>query len=390
MRSSKNAQKNVLVIGMLDSVHFSRWLSQFEEDDINFTVFASKKFKNLSSGLHKQLGRRNNVDFKIYSNFPSLRLVGYWDYLKYNIVGKCLKYFSREQSLSRLINKRSFDFIHCVEIQGAGYLLNFVDPSRLKFSKVIMTNWGSDLFYFKDFDQHRTRIERCLSLADLYSAECFRDYKIARSLGFKGADLPCIPNAGGFELSKIMKNKVPPSKRTQIIVKGYGGLFGRAQVLISLIPHLVERFPEITFYMYSVTDDVLKLISDLPNGIRSKIIVRQVSNPVPHKELLEEFSKSRVYIGCSISDGISTSFLESLICGSYPIQTNTSCANEWIELGAIASSIPLNSEILLKEILKSLSDDAYVDVAAIENRNIAERYLSKEVIKLKATEFYRA
>ena len=131
------------------------------------------------------------------------------------------------------------------------------------------------------------------------------------------------------------------------------------------------------------------MISDLPTGIRAKIIVRRVSNPVPHKELLEEFSKSRVYIGCSISDGISTSFLESLICGCYPIQTNTSCANEWIELGAIASSIPLNSEILLNEILKSLSDDAYVDVAAIENRNIAERYLSKEVIKLMAKEFYR-
>jgi glycosyltransferase involved in cell wall biosynthesis len=186
-----------------------------------------------------------------------------------------------------------------------------------------------------------------------------------------------------------MKNEVLPSKRSQIIVKGYGGIFGRAQIIISLIPNLVARFPEITFFIYSVTDDVLKLINDLSHDIRAKIIIHQVSNPVPHEKLLEEFSKSRIYIGCSISDGISTSFLESLICGSYPIQTNTSCANEWIELGAVASIIPLNSEILLNEVLKSLSDDAYVNVAAIENRKIAERYLSKEVIKLKAAEFYR-
>jgi hypothetical protein len=49
--------------------------------------------------------------------------------------------------------------------------------------------------------------------------------------------------------------------------------------------------------------------------------------------MYENFANSRIYIGASRSDGISTSFLEALVLGAYPIQTNTSCGNEWVEKG---------------------------------------------------------
>jgi glycosyltransferase involved in cell wall biosynthesis len=107
-----------------------------------------------------------------------------------------------------------------------------------------------------------------------------------------------------------------------------------------------------------------------------------------HEELSKIFEKSRIYIGCSISDGISTSFLEALARGVYPIQTNTSCANEWIEKGAIGSIISLN-EIELENALKAaIEDDALVSKAAIANLSVIESHAKVSHIQKASLNFY--
>jgi glycosyltransferase involved in cell wall biosynthesis len=113
------------------------------------------------------------------------------------------------------------------------------------------------------------------------------------------------------------------------------------------------------------------------------------SEPIPSNELAGIFQNSRVYIGCSVSDGISTSFLESLVSGAYPIQTNSSCASEWVTSGAIASVIPLDLEVLNKELRQALSDDELVDRAQTLNRELSAERLDFEVIKSKALTFYK-
>src|SRR5208282_406757 len=59
-----------------------------------------------------------------------------------------------------------------------------------------------------------------------------------------------------------------------------------------------------------------------------------------HEEMLRWHGRARVSIGLSISDAISTSFLEAIMMGSFPIQSNTSCANEWIKCGESGSLVP--------------------------------------------------
>ena len=53
-----------------------------------------------------------------------------------------------------------------------------------------------------------------------------------------------------------------------------------------------------------------------------------------HNELLELFRNSRIYIGLSKSDGISTSCIEAMTQGCIPIQSDSSCANEWFTDGS--------------------------------------------------------
>jgi len=383
-KDGTSAKKRILIIGMLDSVHLYRWLEQFKDENIDFSLFASKKYRFMNQSLSDLIGKRNSSRIEIVSFSFLMKFSGFLDYAIYVLFQK---YNFRGRRLSRLLRQNSYDYIHALEIQGAGYLLADVDSKLLKGSKVILTNWGSDIYYFQQFQEDMKKIREALSRSDFYSAECERDYKLARDFGFNGKDLPCIPNAGGFHLD-APNTALLPSNRRQIIVKGYGGTFGRAELPISLIPQIAANFPNYNFFVYSVTDDVLESINLLPCDVKQRIRISTVRERMGRDDFLREFGKSRVYIGCSISDGVSTSFLEAMIHGAYPIQTITSCAGEWVNKGYIASLVRLDRSEILNAILGALEDDIMVNHAARVNQDLAQNDLSYSRIRDQALTFY--
>ena len=383
MKSADRTQ--VLLIGMLDSIHVARWLAQFKDSSIDFFVFPSKKFRKIHPEL-VTLSKCNN--YKIFGLPYAQGIAGYLDFLRYVLPAKMGFLNLRQTSLSKILLRRKFDFVHVLELQGAGYLVDSLDVELLRYPSLIVTNWGSDIYFFKKFLDHERRIKSLLAKADYYSAECERDYQLARDLNFLGVDLPCIPNAGGFDLANSSQELSLPSNRKQILIKGYGGIFGRADLPISILELVAEEFPSYLFHFYSVTEDVQLLLDQLPEKLLSRIRITTVKQRIAHSEMLREFQKSRIYIGCSESDGVSTSFLEALTTGTYPIQTGTSCANEWVIKGAVASIVELTENSLLSAIRKALSDDSVVDDALMVNLSISKKYLSKEVIAHSAQQFY--
>lgn len=383
MKSADRTQ--VLLIGMLDSIHVARWLTQFKDSSIDFFVFPSKKFRKIHPEL-VTLSKCNN--FKIFGLPHTKGIAGYLDFLRYVLPTKMGFLTQRQRSLSKILLSRKFDFVHALELQGAGYLVDSLDVELLRHPSLIVTNWGSDIYFFRKFPDHERRIKSLLAKADYYSAECERDYQLARNLNFSGADLPCVPNAGGFDLVGSSQELPLPSHRKQILIKGYGGIFGRADLPISILELIAEEFPSYLFHFYSVTEDVQLLLNQLPDKLLSRIRITTVKQRIAHSEMLREFQKSRIYIGCSESDGVSTSFLEALTTGTYPIQTGTSCANEWVMKGAVASIIELTESSLLSAIREALSGDSVVDDASRVNFSISKKYLSNEVIAHSAQQFY--
>ena len=382
-------RKRVLVIAMIDSIHVGRWLEQFLDQEIDFVLFPSKKFRKVHPRIKNLLTSKSPMKVNLYQGKVFSGCYGYLDFALRVLPKKFLKLDMRYRALRRFIYKNKFDYIHCLEIQGAGYLLSdAIDDSVLIPSKIIVTNWGSDIYYFKEFKDHEARIRKTLAIADYYSAECIRDYRLARELGFKGADLPCIPNAGGFSNQRISMQRISASKRQQIVVKCYGGQFGRGKMALSVVSKVLEENAAVNVFFYSVTEDLIDLVKKLEARYQDRINYSTVSKPLPSSTLETIFDESRVYIGCSVSDGISTSFLESLISGSYPIQTNTSCANEWVAKGCIASVIELDEEILREELNKALYDDELVDRAQLANLKIAQEFLAFSQVKAIANQFY--
>ena len=377
-------KRKVLVVGMVDSIHLARWLSQFEGSDIEFTIFPSKRFKFIHEKMLNVVRNNPRIDFAGGLGNYLLRYSGYFDFLFFELIKSDL----RSRSLTRILKKTKFDYVHALEIQGAGYLAENALREINNKPKLILSNWGSDIFYFQSIPKHLKKIRFALKAADFYSAECVRDYRLAKLYGFTGEELPCIPIAGGFDESEFNLPKIKTSERNGIVIKSYGGRFGRGNLAIEAISDILPTNPKISVYFYSVTKDLEESVSKLKHAYPDRVDFSTLSRPLTHENLRKIFLNSRIYIGCSISDGISTSFLEALIYGAYPIQTDTSCANEWVEKGAKASLVQLDLNTIKLTLQISLSNDVMVNDAFASNANVARKYLGFKTISVFANSFY--
>ena len=127
-----------------------------------------------------------------------------------------------------------------------------------------------------------------------------------------------------------------------------------------------------------------KLVKDTQLNVRS---FRR--GELPHYELLSLFKSARIYIGISLSDGISVSLQEAMVCGAFPIQTNTSCADEWIVNGKSGFIVdPDNFMNLVSTIKTALIDDSLVDGAAEVNYLEARKKLDRSIISAVSHYFY--
>jgi glycosyltransferase involved in cell wall biosynthesis len=86
-------------------------------------------------------------------------------------------------------------------------------------------------------------------------------------------------------------------------------------------------------------------------------------------------------MGLSMSDAISTSFLEAIVMGAFPIQSCTSCANEWVTSGETAFLVPPEDpQVIADALRRALVDDHLVDKAAeMNNKMLRERLDYKKV-----------
>jgi glycosyltransferase involved in cell wall biosynthesis len=100
-------------------------------------------------------------------------------------------------------------------------------------------------------------------------------------------------------------------------------------------------------------------------------------------------SESSIFLGASKSDGISTTFLEALVSGCYAIQTNTSCANEWLDRGFIASIVETNSESIYNEIKRVIDNELLRIQAYDTNIGLAREQLDYNTIAQIALSFYK-
>jgi glycosyltransferase involved in cell wall biosynthesis len=368
---------------MFDSIHSAHWIERFVDSDVVIELYPSKKFRHLHPKIVNLLNESSNIKLSIKNRFIPLGLLGYFDFLLNEIFRKLGYSKNRLKRLQHHLNRSSIHFVHALEIQGAGYLTAKLSLSP--DSQLIVTNWGSDIYYFKNFEVDVIQIRNVLQKADRYSAECTRDYALARELGFTGLELPMIPNSGG---NSDISSEFKFQKEFLIVAKCYGGRFGRGDLAIKAVSKLLQEDRSFRVFFYSVSPEYEEEIKEMQWDYPGRIEFSTIRFGKSHPELMELFAKARIYLGCSISDGISTSFLEALSYGVYPIQTNTSCANEWVEKGIYASLVNLELEEISSELIGAATDWQSLDKMTSHNLQIVRRLLDPASIKSKSQTFY--
>jgi glycosyltransferase involved in cell wall biosynthesis len=106
-------------------------------------------------------------------------------------------------------------------------------------------------------------------------------------------------------------------------------------------------------------------------------------NTLNHTEILALFSKSRLYVGVSLSDGLSTSAIEAMAMGAFPIQSSTSCASEWFVEGVSGRSLfEISPSYIGKAITESFAEGTKLDDARKRNLEIvSSRFHSLQLSK---------
>jgi len=373
-------RKQILVIGMADSVHLARWLSQFIDQPIDFTLFPSSPHRRLHPIL-KNLITSTSQQMTVTLKPPSMK----WLALPLSALDIPFNNFFRSQLLRRLITQQKFDLIHVLELQHAGYLLLGTKLAP-NLPKVFITNWGSDIYWFQQFPKHKQKIIQLLNIARFYSAECQRDIEIVRQIGYTGKTMPVIPNSGGINLEEIPKNSLTPSQRKKIMIKGYTGFVGQALVALKACELAAKHLREYEVVIYSAS--IKSRIRALKLRHVHKVRVTILKKRTPHHEMLKHFSEARVYIGISLSDGISTSLLEAMATGCYPIQSDTSCANEWLTSNSSSIVSSGSIELISKALESALCDDRLVDETSEINLKTIDNLASIQYVRTVALDFY--
>jgi len=391
--SKQKTKRKILFVGMVDSVHVARWISQIGDQDWEIYLFPvewyvpNREFRKVSI-FGTKFFRPIYLDRSVrYIRWSSLSF--YLDRFSSRLTRKSITVF-HEQALLYAIQWIKPDIVHSLEFQHAGYLtLTANKKLGAKFPVWIATSWGSDIYLFGRLSEHQEVIREMMANCDYYSCECVRDIQLGRDMGYHGPLLPVLPSRGGFKIDNMMsfRQPGPVSKRKTIIVKGYQSWAGRALVAFRALRRSLDLLQSYSIVMYAVVEDV-KIAARLfeqETGIPVRIIPPQS----PEEEILRGFGSARIYIGLGISDGISTSLLEAMVMGAFPIQSCTACADEWIQDGKSGFIVPPEEpEEIGLAIRRALLDDALVDRAAELNERTARERLDYSVVQSQAIKIY--
>ena len=382
---------------MVNAIHTAHWISQIVDEGWEILLFPSQQRK-----LNPALPGIKVFNPNLFSLTPQKNrfFSGIWvspyfflESKLSHLLGRPLPGF-REYILSRVIQRYQPDLIHSLEMQQAGYMtLGAKKRLEGKFPKWAMTIWGSDVYLFGRLQNHKPRVQSVLTSCDYFGSETERDVSLARSLGFAGKVLPVLPASGAFDLEYCRKFIKPGlvSERRTIVLKGYQHFAGRALAGLRALAMCADLLQEYRVSIYGASPDV-QIAAEL-FSLETQIPVDIISTDMHEandEDILKAFGNARIAIGLSISDGVPRALLDAIVMGAYPIQSNTSAADEWIVDGRNGAMVPPEDPHIIADAMRlALKNDTLVNSAAEINSEIALERLTEQVIKPKVIDMYK-
>jgi glycosyltransferase involved in cell wall biosynthesis len=381
-QQTPSPRKSVLVVCMLDSIHTFRWLENFQDSQIDFYLFPSTPNRKIHQGVSdlKKNSESNQATYKLlYSRKYLSILLWALDLVCRNRLRGFL--------LDRANKKYKFDLTHAMELNHAGYIVSSTPKkSLLRDSEIISTIWGSDIFWFGRFKSHQKRLQRILRITNTLISECARDEKLARDLEFRGTFVKS-PSFFGFPKELLNRDLTPASSRKVILVKGYESFVGRASIALSALNQLQKEVQNFEIVVYSANRKTVKLVEKIRknSGLQIRVFKKRA---LDQQQMLDLFEQSRIHLAVSLSDGVPSTLLEAMLSGTFPIQTNTGCAEQWVVDGKSALLVNPDVAAVKEAILRAIADDTFIDSAQVENNLVCRTKINKDKVQQELISIY--
>ena len=254
--------------------------------------------------------------------------------------------------------------------------------------KWIYSSWGSDMYYYKDEEKIAGKMKKVLFRMDFMFTDCYRDFKIARDLGFTGEFLGAFPGGGGFDFNEMNPLLEPLAARKIIVIKGYQGKHGRCIRVLEAVMGLQNELRDYKIIVFGANDEVGIFVqgSQLRDWKNLEVV-----GIIPRSAVVKLMGKSLIYIGNSLSDGMPNTLLEAIIMGAFPIQANPGGATaEIIAHGKNGLLIenPENPEEIKIRILEALRNMKDVEQGIRYNIEKVKPTLEREFIRKQVLERY--
>ena len=390
----------ILFVAMSESIHSARWINQTA--DLGWDI---RLYDSTDSGYINAQLRTATVYHSMYGSQATLndgvKRKGWWLPTGRTFAKRMLKRWQPDyhvRRLARLIQDFQPDIIHSLEFQHSSYLVlearHWLQANGMKqFPTWIIQDWGNDLYLFSRLPEHKARIYELLQTADYYDAECERDIQTAQAIGMKAVPLPVLPNGTGVDIQTVTKIRQveKTSARRIIAVKGYQHWQGRVLFALRALALCADVLQGYKIVIYSAfPEEDISIAAELLSQ-EIGIAVEVMPHNQPHEEILGLFARARLFLCANITDGLSTAMVEAMSVGAFPIQSNTSCADEWIVDGETGFLVPPEDPpVIAASIRRALTDDNLVDRAAEHNAQVCAERLDAVKIRQQVIDIYQS
>lgn len=368
-------RKRVLLLAMADSAHVARWLEVNRNLPYEITLVSTSP----SRRIHPKI-----IELKHQTSGLTLRLPWALNHLALLLwVADRPMFFAnkiRGRLVAEIMRKKSFDLVHAMESQNGGYLLSevFQKIPNSRRPPVMLTLFGSDLFWFQRFEKHRQNLRELLANTTFLGTECTRDQSLSRQLGFQGRFLPLAP-AGGYwqENDKSSRDVLPPRERQTILIKGYQNKWGKGSTSLKALEGVGYQLANFKLVVYSAEGIVPFLARRTARRLGMKVRVFR-KHALSALEMQDLMAETRVHIGISTSDGLPAAVVEAAAMGAYIIQSDTSCTADWFNQEFWSSVHVDDVEQISRAIGKALENIDLLESAQKANlRTVATSFINR-------------
>lgn len=353
-------KRKIIFVAMQNSPHAAKWISALDPEDWEiyvFPVISGASVSELMPEYVQVIETRGQIRPE---NKRSVR------------------------QLAQAIKSINPVLIHSLEFQHASYLTLRAKSLIDDFPLWVASNWGSDIYFYQHLKPHRAEIEHILTEIDALVVECQRDMELARQLGFSKEVFVSV-NSGGIDVSRLADLRAE-TRNTSILVKGYEHFAGRALSALRAIRTVAESVAGLSVRVFSASPETYNLIERLNESPSLEVkVVPYTTN----EKLLREFLNSEIYLGISVSDGLSTSAIEAMALGAFPIQSNSSCSGDWITHGVNGFLVdPLNQSEIVTALISALQSPKLRKSAAEVNAELVSKHFDTRVVAIGIRKFY--